>query len=78
MWKDQFIKQIQSREIPTSKKNKSILFYPLLFMHFFFKKNKGDYTPTIFDNTVKDIIVDTKPVVAELWDTAGTRLKATL
>ncbi|KAI7869847.1 P-loop containing nucleoside triphosphate hydrolase protein [Mucor mucedo] len=32
---------------------------------------QGDYTPTIFDNTVKDIIVDDKPVVAELWDTAG-------
>ncbi|KAI8088000.1 small GTPase superfamily [Gilbertella persicaria] len=31
----------------------------------------GDYIPTIFDNSVKDMTVNAKPVVAELWDTAG-------
>lgn len=31
----------------------------------------GVYVPTIFENSVKDFIVDNKQVVAELWDTAG-------
>ncbi|KAI8636346.1 P-loop containing nucleoside triphosphate hydrolase protein [Parasitella parasitica] len=31
----------------------------------------GDYIPTIFDNSVKDVVVDAETVVAELWDTAG-------
>lgn len=32
---------------------------------------EGDYIPTIFDNTVKDVIVDSRMIHAELWDTAG-------
>ncbi|KAI8984662.1 P-loop containing nucleoside triphosphate hydrolase protein [Mycotypha africana] len=37
--------------------------------------SKGDfphsYVPTIFENSVKDTVIDTKQVVVELWDTAG-------
>ncbi|ORE03101.1 hypothetical protein BCV72DRAFT_37625 [Rhizopus microsporus var. microsporus] len=29
------------------------------------------YIPTIFETAVKDMVVDSKNVVAELWDTAG-------
>ena len=45
----------------------------MLFMQnvFTFFTEKGDYTPTIFENTAKDVIVDSRPVLAELWDTAG-------
>ncbi|KAI8890396.1 hypothetical protein K501DRAFT_281738 [Backusella circina FSU 941] len=29
------------------------------------------YLPTIFDNSVKDMVVDSKNIATELWDTAG-------